>query len=114
MQPIHCPSIKVHSSQLDQGTYINGFILEHQGNNYQLPGSAGDTIYVFTQSIAIYVLATNKGLGHMRLNAYMVPQPDAINGVYMHTPQEIIDHLGAEWEQLSPTEMLENLMDCLI
>jgi hypothetical protein len=113
MKPINSPSIKLHTNQTDQGSYVNAFILEHQGNNYHFPGSTGDTIHLFTQSIAIYVLTINKGLGHMRLNAYMVPQPDAINGVYMHTPQEIIDHLGAEWEQLSPTEITDNLMDYL-
>jgi hypothetical protein len=113
MQPINCPSIKLHSSQLDKGTYINSLILEHKGNNYHFPGSTGDTIHVWTQSIAIYVLNTNRRLGHVRLNAFMVPQPDAINGVYMHTLQEVVDHLGAEWEQLSPTELIEKLMDYL-
>jgi hypothetical protein len=35
-----------------------------RGNHYHLPGGTGDTINVFTQSVAIYVLAINKGYRH--------------------------------------------------
>lgn len=93
--------------------HIDSLMLVYRGNHYHLQGGTGDTIHVFTQSIAIYVLTINKGLGHMALSAYMVPQSDALNGVYMHTPQEIIDHLGPQWEQLSPEEIVEQLMDYL-
>jgi len=109
------PELKLFTSQDADSTsiHIDSLIIVYRGNHYNLQGGSGDTIHVFTQGIAIYVLTINKGYGRMALNAYMVPQSDAINGVYMHTPQEIIDHLGAKWEQLSPEAIVESLMDFL-
>lgn len=109
------PELKLFTDQdADSSSiHISSLVLMYRGNHYHLQGSTGDAIHAFTQSIAIYVLTINKGLGHMALNAYMVPQPDALNGVYMHTPQEIVDHIGPEWEQLPPEAIVEQLMDYL-
>jgi hypothetical protein len=109
------PEIKLFTNQDADSTSIQiaSLTLVYKGNHYHIQGGTGDTIHVFTQGIAIYVLTINKGYGRMNLNAYMVPQPDAINGVFLHTPKEIIDHLGQEWEQLSPTAIVESLMDYL-
>ncbi|HJV66246.1 MAG TPA: hypothetical protein VJ550_10965 [Geomonas sp.] len=114
MTPI-TPELKLHTHQDTDSTsiHIDSLIIMYRGNHYHLQGGTGATIHVFTQSIAIYVLTIHKGLGHMALSAYMVPQPDALNGVYMNTPQEIIDHLGHEWEQLPPEAIVEKLMDYL-
>lgn len=109
------PELKLFTDQdADSSSiHIESLIFVYKGNDYHLHGGSGDTIHVFTQGIAIYVLTINKGLGHMALSAYMVPQPDALNGVYMHTPQEIVDHLGPSWEQLPPLAIVEQLMDYL-
>lgn len=109
------PDVKLFTNQDADSTsiQINSLVLAYKGNHYHLPGGTGDTIHVFTQSIAVYVLTINKGYGRMALNAFMVPQSDAINSVYMHTPQEIIDHLGSKWERLSPRAIVESLMDYL-
>jgi hypothetical protein len=109
------PTIKLFTTQNadSSSVQIDSLILVYKGNHYHLPGGTGDIIHVFTQGIAIYVLTINKGYGRMSLNAYMVPQPDAINGVYMHTPQEIIDRLGRGWELLPPEVIVEKLMDYL-
>jgi hypothetical protein len=109
------PTIQLFTNQdADSNSIqIDNLNLVYRGNYYHIPGGTGDTIHVFTQSIAIYVLTINKGYGRMSLNAFMVPQPDAINGAYLHTPQQIVDHLGAEWEQLPPLAIVEKLMDYL-
>ena len=110
------PAIKLFTSQEDEtkGIHINSLILEYNGNNYHLPGGTNDTIHVFTQSIAIYVLSINKGNGTMGLNAFMAPESDPINTVYMHTPQDIKDILGPKWELLSPKVITTKLINYLI
>jgi len=110
------PTIKLFTSQDDDSTciHINSLILEHNGNNYQFHGGTNDTIHVFVQSIALYVLTINESNGTMGLNAFMVPEPDPINGVYLHTPQDIKESLGAKWEQLSPKTVTMKLIDRLM
>lgn len=110
------PTIKLFTSRGDDNAsiQINSLILAYNGQHYHLQGGTGDTIHVFTQSIAIYVLTTNKGHGRMALNAYMVPQPDVINGVYMHTPQDIEETLGTDWEQLSALDITLKLINYLM
>jgi hypothetical protein len=109
------PALKLITNQDTNSTsiQIESLTLVYKGNHYHLPGGTGDTIHVFAQSIATYVLTTNKGYGRMALYAFMVPQPDAINGAFLHTPQEIIDHLGHDWQQLPPEAIVEKLMDYL-
>ena len=107
------PTIKLFTSKDDNGIHINSLILEHNGNNYHLQGGTGDTIYVFTESIGIYVLTINKGLGSIGLNAYMSSELDPINSMYLHTPQEIIDILGAKWELLSAKTISMKLINYL-
>ncbi|UFS71759.1 hypothetical protein LPW11_06085 [Geomonas sp. RF6] len=110
------PTIKLFTSQDDDsnGIHINSLILDHGGNNYQFQGGTHDTIHVFTQSIALYVLTINKALGTMGLHAFMAPEPDPINTFYMHTPKDIKETLGAKWEHLSPKRIVEKLINCLI
>jgi hypothetical protein len=110
------PTIKMFTSQDDDsnGTHINSLILEHNGNNYHLPGGTNDTIHVFTQSIALYVLTINKSNGTMALNAFMIPESDPINGFYLHTPQDIKDVLSAKWELLSAKVITMKLINYLI
>ncbi|MCM0084464.1 hypothetical protein L4X63_23070 [Geomonas sp. Red32] len=115
MTPV-VPELKLFTNHDADRTIIQieSLTLIYRGNYYHFPGGAGDTIHVFTQSIAIYVLTINKGYGRMALNAYMVQQPDALNGIYLHSPQEIVDHLGAEWEQLPAIDITMKLIDYLI
>lgn len=112
------PTIKLFTSHKDDSTgiHINSLILEHNGNNYQFHGGSNDTIHVFTQSIALYVLTINRANGTMGLNAFMAPEPDPINSIYLHTPKDIKETLGAkwEWEHLSPKALTMNLIDCLM
>lgn len=114
MTPIK-PEIKLFTDQDADSIsiHIDSLIIVYRGNYYHLQGGTRDTIHVFRQSIALYVLNVNKSLGRMALNAYMVPQPDPINAVHMHTPQEIIEHLGSDWEQLPPKTIVEKLMNYL-
>jgi len=110
------PEVKLFTNQDADSTsiQINSLNLVYKGNHYHLPGGTGDTIHVFTQSIAIYVLTINEGQGRMALNAFMVPESDPINHVYLHTPQDIKDILGAKWEQLSPKVITMKLLDYLM
>ena len=114
MTPI-IPTIKLFTSNKDNaGIHIKSLVLEHNGYNYHLPGGTNDTIHVFSQSIALYVLSINKSNGTMGLQAYMVPESDPINSVYMHTPQDIKDILGAKWELLSPKAITMKLINYLM
>lgn len=115
MTPI-TPELKLFTDQNADSTsiHIDSLVIMHRGNHYHLQGGTRDIIHVFQQSIALYVLTINKSFGRMALNAYMVPQPDAINGIYLHTPQEIIDHLGPEWEQLAALDITLKLINYLI
>ena len=109
------PTIKLFTSDTDDaGIQIHNLILEHNGNNYQLHGSTNDIIHVFTQSIALYVLSINKNNGTIGLNAFMTPEPDPINSIYMHTPLDIKEVLGTKWEQLSPMAITMKLINCLM
>lgn len=110
------PSIKLFTSHEDDSTsiHINSLILEHNGNNYQFHGGASDTIHVFTESIALYVLTINSALGTMGLNAFMAPEPDPISGIYLHTAQDIKETLGAQWEQLSSKAITMKLINYLM
>lgn len=113
MQPIICPRIKLHTCQLNQGTYINALILQHQSNNYHLHGCTSDIIHVYTQGLGIYVLTINKGLGYIGMNSYMAPEPDAINSVFLRSNQEIAETLGGNWERMTPKVIVQKLIDCL-
>jgi hypothetical protein len=110
------PTIKLFTSQDDDSTgiHINSLILVHQGNHYQFPGGSNDTIHVFAQSIALYVLTINESNGTMALNAFMSPEPDPINSVYLHTPLETKETLGAKWEYLTPKAITMKLIDYLM
>jgi hypothetical protein len=113
MNQITTPSIKLYTNYRYEGTYISALILEHNGNNYHLHAGARDIIYVFTESLGIYVLITNKGLGYVELHSYMVPESDPINSVILHNPQEIIETLGARWESMKPLTIVQKLINCL-
>lgn len=114
MTPI-TPKIRLltYQESIEAGTNIKSLILEHQGNNYQLHGGTRDTIYVFTESIGIYVLTTNKGLGYVGLDAYMSPEPDPLNSIFLHAPYEVKEVLGAKWEQMNPETIVRRLINYL-
>ncbi len=110
------PTIKLFTSQ-DEDTNaitINNLYLDHQDNHYQFPGGTNDAIYVFTQSIAIYILSSNEVNGTMALNCFMVPEPDPVNSIYLHNQQHIERALGHGWNELSLATIVEKLIDLLI
>lgn len=110
------PTIKLFTSQEDgdNGVHINSLVLEHNGNNFQFHGGTNDDIHVFAESIAMYVLTINEGNGTMALNAFMAPEPDPINGIYLHTQPEIIDVFGPKWEQLPALTITMKLINYLM
>jgi|SRR6185369_16599742 len=98
----------------ETGTEVVTLILEHRGNNYHLEGATKDIIHVFTAGAAIYVLNINKAHSTIRLYAYMTPEPDPINSIFLQTHREITDALGKKWEQLSPETITRRLINNLI
>jgi len=110
------PTIKLFTTQDDDsnGIQIDSLIMKHNGINYHLYASTKDTINVFAQSIALYVLTINGSKGTMSLNAYMSPEPDPISCCYLHNRQDIKKILGAKWKQLSPRIITLNLINYLI
>ena len=106
------PTIKLFTSQDDNniGIHINSLIIEHDNNNYHLQGGTNDTIHVFTQNIVLYVLTINRSNGTIGLNAFMVPEPDPINSIFLHNNQEIFDYLGNKWESMKPVSIVKQLI----
>lgn len=113
MNQITAPSIKLHTIQENQGTYLNNLYFEYRGNNYHLHGRTTDTIYIFTESIGIYVLTINKALGYIGLNSYMAPECDPINSLFMHNTKEIREYLGFKWEDMKPETIVKKLIQYL-
>jgi len=110
------PTIKLFTSLDDDNTgiHINSLILIHKDNHYQFHGGSNDTIHVFTESIALYVLTINESNGTVGLQAFMSPEPDPINSVYLHTPKDIKETLGDKWELLSAKTITLKLINYLI
>ena len=113
MTPI-IPSLKLHVHQDNSGIHINSLIMKHNGNNYHLYAGTKDTIYIFSESIALYVLTINREHGTIGLNAYMSPEPFPINCFYMHSTKEIIDLFGSEWEQIPALDIIIKLIKYLM
>jgi hypothetical protein len=114
MTPIK-PTLQLHTrEESDNGIYINSLIMKHSGNNYHLYAGTKDTIYIFTESIALYVLTISRENGIIGLNAYMSPEPFPINSFYMHSVPEIIDVFGPKWEQLPALTITMKLINYLM
>jgi hypothetical protein len=107
------PAIKLHTRAEDGGTHINSLIMKHNGNAYHLYASTKDIIYIFQESIALYVLNINKINGTIGLNAYMSPEPFPLNSFYMHNVKEIVDVFGTKWEQLPAVTVTMKLINYL-
>lgn len=95
------------------GLHSRGLILEHHGKAFNLNAGTSDTIHVFTESIGIYVLTINTGLGYMGLNSYMAPECDPINSLFLHNHLEISEYLGSKWESLKPLTVVQRLINYL-
>lgn len=110
------PTIRLLTSALTQGAgiQIEALILEHNGNNYHLHGSTRDKIHVFAQRVCLYVLTVNTAVGYVGLSTYMSPEPDAINTIFLYSPEEIKETLGAKWERLPPESIVRRLIRYLI
>jgi hypothetical protein len=113
MTPI-TPTLKLHTNQDQACIHINSLIMKHNGNNYHLYAGVKDTIYIFSESIALYVLTVNREHGTIGLNAYMSPEPFPINSFYMHSTKEIKDLFGPKWEQLPALDITLNLINYLM
>lgn len=110
------PIIKVHTYQksLETGLQIRSLVLQYQNNCYHLHGGTRDTIYVFTEGVAIYVLTINTSIGYISLNTYMTPEADPINSVFLQNGREIKETLGHKWEALMPVTIVRRLIEYLI
>lgn len=106
------PIIKLHTYQesLETGLQLRSLVLQYQNNCYHLQGGTRDTIYVFTESIGIYVLTVNKALGYLSLHCFMSPEPDPINSLFLHNHQEITEHLGNKWEGIKAETIVKRLI----
>lgn len=113
MTPI-TPELKLHTHQDKDGIHIDSLIMKYKGNNYHLYAGAKDTIYIFSQPIALYVLTVNREHGKIGLNAYMSPEPFPINSFYLHSSKQIKDIFGPQWEQLPAIDITMKLINCLM
>ncbi len=94
--------------------YSRGLILEYQGKCYILNAGTSDKVHVFTLGISLYVLTINDSLEYIGLDAYMPPEQEAINTIFLHSEQQIVDVLGRRWKQMSPVTMAYRLISYLI
>ena len=113
MTPI-TSTLKLHTYQDNDGIHINSLIMQHNDNSYHLYANTKDTIYIFSESIALYVLAVNREHGTIGLNAYMSPEPFPINSFYLLSTKEIRDLFGPKWEQLPAIDITMKLINYLI
>ncbi|NVN90948.1 MAG: hypothetical protein HXX11_10130 [Desulfuromonadales bacterium] len=115
MTPI-LPSIRRMTFQeaSEAGLHSGGLILEHRGNSYHLNAGLSDSVHVFTSSIAIYVLTTNRGHGYIGLDAYLPNEPDPINTVFLHSDYQFTETLGSKWKYMSPRTIATKLINYLI
>ena len=113
MTPI-IPTLKLHVHQDKDGIHISSLIMKHSGNSYHLYAGTKDTIYIFSESIALYVLTVNREHETIGLNAYMSPEPFPINSFYMHSTKEIKDVFGPKWEQLPALDIILKLIKYLM
>lgn len=113
MTPI-TPELKLQTHQDKDGIHINSLIMKHNGNNYHLYAGTKDTIYIFSQPFALYVLTINREHGNIGLNAYMSPEPFPINSFYIHSTKHIVSILGPKWEQLPALDITLKLINYLM
>lgn len=108
------PSIRLFTYQgnIDSGLQLMSLVFSHNCNNYHLQGKTTDSIYIYTEGLGIYVLTVNKALGHIGLNSYMAPEPDAINSMYLYSI-EIREYLGSKWEDMKPISIVQKLINHL-
>jgi len=109
------PTISVFTYQVtnESGLQIASLVFNHNCHRYHFQGRTSDTIYIFTESIGIYVLTINKAAGYIGLNSYMQPEPDPINCIILHNCQEIKETLGTKWEGMRPIAIVQKLISCL-
>jgi len=109
------PTISVFTYQgsIDPGLQIASLVFNHNCHRYHFQGRTTDTIYIFTESIGIYVLTINKAAGYIGLNSYMQPEPYPINSIILHNCQEIKETLGVKWESMKPVAIVQKLISCL-
>jgi hypothetical protein len=105
------PELRLHTHQDKDGIHLNSLIIRHKGNNYHLYAGTKDTIYAYSESIALYVLTVNRQHGNIGLNAYMSPEPFPLN---MHSTKEIEDLFGSKWEWLPALDITMKLIDYLM
>jgi len=110
------PTIRLltHQESQDSGLHLRTLVLEYNSNCYHLSGGTSDTIYTYTQGVCIYVLTINKVIGYIGLAAFMVPEPDPINSIFLQSNRDISDTLGSKWEQLAPKSIIAKLINYLI
>ncbi|QXE92416.1 hypothetical protein KP001_07800 [Geomonas subterranea] len=113
MTPI-TPELKLHTNQDNESIHINSLIMKHKGNNYHLYAGTKDTLYIYSESVALYVLTISREQGRIGLNAYMSPEPFPINSFYMHSSKEIKDLFGPNWEHEPSIDIMMKLMDYLM
>jgi len=109
------PTVKLftYRGSYESGLQIMSFMFSHNCNNYHFQGRTTDTIYIFTESIGIYVLTVNKGLGYMGLHSYMTPESDPLNSLFLHNHQEITEYLGSKWESMKAESIVKKLIQYL-
>ena len=103
-----------YNNPTDNSIELKSLCIQHNRSEYFLEGQIGDSIYVFTESIATYVLSVNRSIGKITLNAYMAPEADPIATVPLYTPEEIEELVGLNWESEEPLAIATKLINCLI
>lgn len=115
MEQITAPvRLFTYQNPRDNSIELKSLSIHFNNTDFYLTGETGDSIYIFKESIALYVLAINKRIGRITLNTYMAPEADPITTVALHTPEEVQESVGLNWKHKDPLKILFKLMDQLM
>lgn len=98
----------------DNSIELKSISIQYHNTDFYLTGSTGDSIYIFQESIALYVLSINEDLNKITLNTYLAPEADPVTTLALHTLEEIEQLLGLNWKSKEPLELVHILINHLI
>lgn len=115
MQQITAPiRLFTYLNQQNNSIQLMSLSIHFNNSDFYLQGATGDNIYIFQESIALYVLTVNPSDSRISLNTYMAPEADAITTVSLHTLGEIEELIGLDWQLQEPLAIVQKLIKHLI
>lgn len=105
------PAIRSMSVQEAQhyGLINRGLMLNHETTTYKLTAGTTDTIYIFKQSVVIYVLTINHHLEYVGLDAFIGSEDEAIDSLFLQG-SSLHECIGKNWNSLPLANLATKLI----